>query len=130
MKDFRGAVKRKMEREGWKVSLIDNGSEIKIVQLHCIRRGKERYIRVVGNGHGHVYKWILNGLKEFEKMKKAPVIVAKVNGENEIIFLRLEKFLTHRNEKKETSKFTFKEPRELGFVAHQDGEFIKGGRKW
>jgi hypothetical protein len=99
MKNFRDAVKREMEKEGWTVSLLEGGSEIKIVQLHCKQGKKEKYIRATGNGHGHVYKWVKDGLKGFRKVKKAPVFVAKVNGANEIIFIRLESLLNPKRRK-------------------------------
>ena len=122
MRNFKEAVKRKMEREGWEVHY----SEHQTSDLICKRENKIKMIRAKGNGHGHLYQKELKELKKIEKKSKMPILIAKVNNANEIIFIRLEKFLKIKKEKTETHNFTFYEPREMGFLSYENGKFKTG----
>lgn len=86
-KNFISRVKQLMESEGWEVSDIIHEE----VHLYCARRNRIKYIRTYGNGHGHVHKAIIEKLKSIESKRGGPVFVAKINGANEIIFVRLKK---------------------------------------
>ena len=125
MKNFRDAVKRKMEKEGWTVERITNNP----INLRCERNKQVKLICAWQNGHGHIYKDTLRGLKRVQKETGMPVVVAKLNGANEIIFLWLEKFLKPQNEERAALEFTLIPPRDIGFVSYENGKFIKGGRK-
>lgn len=88
MKNFRDVVKRKMEKEGWTVERITYSP----INLRCERNKKVKLICAWQNGHGHLYADVLRGLKRVQKSTGMPVVVAKVNGANEIVITRLEKF--------------------------------------
>lgn len=89
MKNFREAVKREMERERWEVHY----SEYDPSDLICKRGNTIKMVHAKGNGHGHIYKKELHDLKKMQNRAGVPVLVAKVNGANEIIFWRLERIL-------------------------------------
>ena len=97
MRNFREAVKREMEKEGWEVHY----SVYSPSDLICKHGNAIKMIRAKGNGHGHIYKNELSDLKKIQNWAGVHVLVAKVNGANEIIFIRIENILTHKGKENE-----------------------------
>ena len=85
MKNFRDAVQQHMEREKWIVFVVKDD----LVDLFCIRHGQTKLIRARGNGHGHLYQNIEHKLRNLQRKCGMRVLVAKVNGDNEIWFMRI-----------------------------------------
>lgn len=126
MKNFREAVKRKMEKEGWMVDAVFPNN---LITYRCERNKQVKLICAWQNGHGHIYRDTFKGLKRIEKEAGVSVLIAKVNGANEIIFLRLEKFSNLQKEEKRGPLFGLAQLCDMGFVGYSNGEFKKGERK-
>jgi hypothetical protein len=87
MKHFKDAVKRKQEKDGWHVFAIRDSEEP--VDLICMRGSRTTLIRARGNGHNHIYGSTGLELRALGARCGTHVLLAKVNGANEIVFTRI-----------------------------------------